>query len=708
MRFFLKKDELIQLVKYRKIQFDIVTIFLFLLLVYATSTIWYSYQKDKEVVLDFSQNLMKQVSHQVIDRFEELLQTTEHFAEIEKSFIPDIHSISLENKDLISFMLNAVKLIPDLTILHIATIEGTWIGVFTLFPHSTFRNDPSRLLPEDYKYAIQFVDRRTSTPKETWIYKNENGDTVSTEQVKNVTYDPRGRPWFIGAINTKKPFWSPVYIFAITKEPGISLGWPIFDSKGNLFAVSGGDIELRFISRYLSKQPIGKSGRSMIFTEEGFAIAGAGLKTVEQGAFDIPKLTPVEEIDPTFTMAYHIFSDTRKESFEFMKNDTEYIASVTPYQPPSLEKWLIAIVVPAKDFLEKVIFIQKNLYIISISILVGAMILVAFFSKRISRPIVALADIVNRTRNLDLEGEVDVETSIKEIHLMKLAVSAMRSALKSFGKYVPKDIVFGLMQQGKEIQLGGERKEITILFSDIYDFTTISESLPAETVMQQLSAYYELLSNIILKCNGTIDKYIGDGIMAFWGAPSPVADHAFLACRSALLCQNGLLELNSFWKKEGLPLLITRIGIHGGTVIVGNIGTTERMNYTIMGDPVNLASRLETINKVYKTKIIISEEIYLKVGQRFLVRPLDVVAVKGKIQAVKIYELIGQYDAEPDLKPSEDLMTFCTSFEKAFDLYQAQQFSEAAALFNILHQQFPDDYPVQLYIERCQEALKPK
>lgn len=708
MRFSFKKDEIIHLFKYRKLQFEIVTIFLFLLLVYAITTLWYTFEKDKEVVLDFSQSLMKQVSHEVIDRFDELLKSTENFANIEKSLITDINSISLENKDLISFMLNAVKLLPDLTILHIATVQGTWIGVFTLFPHSTFRNDPSRLLPEDYKYAIQYIDRRTSTPKEIWIYKNAKDETVSTEEVKNVTYDPRSRPWFIGAVKTRKNFWSSVYIFAITKEPGISLGCPILDSSGNVFAVSGGDIELRFISRYLSKQSIGRSGRSMIFTDEGFVIAGPGIKTVEQGPFDIPKLTPVEQVDPIFTQAYHLFSINRKDSFDFMQNNTEYIASFTPYTPPSLEQWLIAIVVPAADFLEKVIFIQKNLYLLSFAILMVAMVLVAFFSKRISRPIVALAEIVNRTKHLDLEGEVNVKTNIKEIYLMKQAVSAMRSALKSFGRYVPKDIVFGLMEQGKEIQLGGERKEITIFFSDIYNFTSISENLPAESVLKQLSIYYGKLSDIIIKCNGTIDKYIGDGIMAFWNAPSPVPDHAALACRAALLCQESLTKMNADWEKEGIPQLITRIGIHEGNVIVGNIGTTERMNYTIMGDPVNLASRLEGTNKIYKTKILVSEEIHKNVGERFLMRPLDVVTIKGKAVMVKIYELMGEFDAEEELQPSESLIRFCETFEKAFNLYQEKKWAEAAAIFKMLHQQYPDDYSTQLYIERCAAELKPK
>lgn len=700
------KDSTFHFLKYRKLQVDILTIFLLLLLVYSFSTLWYTYKNDKEVVIEFSDSLMRQVSTSVITHTQSLLESTEQFAEIEKTLITDMSSVSLENKELIAYMMNAIKMIPDLTILHVATVEGTWIGMFTLFPHSTYRNNPTIPLPANYKFAIQYIDRSTPDVKEYWIYKNEEGVTLETETVKNITYDPRTRPWFIGAEASKKPFWSPVYSFAITKQPGISIGAPVFNKKGELIAVTGGDIELRFISRFLSKQQIGKQGRAMILTQAGFVIAAPNLETQEQGPFDIPKLKQVNQVDPIFREAYNRYAKIPEQAFVFDQNETEYIASFTPYTPPSQEKWLIAIVVPASDFLAKVMEKQRDLYLISLVLLILSSILIVFFSRQISHPIVLLAKEVDRIKHLDLKGDVAVKTSIKEIYLMKRAVSAMKSALKSFGYYVPKEIVFGLMEQGKEIQLGGERKDITIFFSDIYDFTTISEGQPTELLMKQLSLYFEKISNIILECNGTIDKYIGDSIMAFWGAPTPMPDQEFRACHAALLCQHKLALLNSEWQMKDLPQFRTRIGIHEGNVIVGNIGTAERMNYTIMGDPVNLASRLESVNKSYKTKIIISAQVQEKVASRFLTRPLDIVAVKGKTKVVKIYELVGEFDGEEGIKPTEDEIKFCAAFEKAFHLFEEKKWIQAGELFNELLKQHPEDYPTELYLERIKENLR--
>lgn len=691
--------------KYRKLQFDILTIFLLLLLIYSASTLWYTYKKDKQVVLDFSDGLMKQVSTSVIDHAQSLFISTEQFADIEKTLISGLGSINLENRELITYMMNAIKMIPDLTILHVATIEGTWIGMFTLFPNSTYRNAPSIPLPADYKYAIQYVDRSTPVAKEYWIYKNEEGTTLETESVTDITYDPRVRPWFIGVEATKKPFWSPVYSFAITKQPGISFGSPMFNKAGELYAVTGGDIELRFISRFLSRQQIGKKGEAMIMTDTGFVIAAPNLLTHEEGPYSSPKLTQVNQVNPLFAQAYRHYISSKEEAFIFEKEGVEYIASFTPFVPPSHEKWLISIVVPAEDFLAKVLQKQKNLYLISFVMLILSSLLIVIFSRQISRPIVKLARVINRIRHLDLKEEVNVKTHIKEIYLMKEAVSAMRSALKSFGFYVPKEIVFGLLEQGKEIQLGGERKEITIFFSDIYSFTTISESLPTEIVMKQLSIYFEKISNIILLSNGTIDKYIGDSIMAFWGAPAPVSDPEIKACRAALLCQHCLSDLNADWEKRSLPQFKTRIGIHEGNVIVGNIGTAERMNYTIMGDPVNLSSRLEQINKVYHTKIIISEKIYEKVKDHFLTRPIDVVAVKGKTQMVKIFELVGQLDGEKEIKPTDAQIQFCLAFENGFNLYQEKKWIKAAEIFNELLKKNPEDFVTQIYLDRIKENL---
>jgi adenylate cyclase len=252
-----------------------------------------------------------------------------------------------------------------------------------------------------------------------------------------------------------------------------------------------------------------------------------------------------------------------------------------------------------------------------------------------------------------------------------------------------------LLSRGREIELGGEKKEITILFTDIQDFTTIAEALPTEELMSLLGEYFDLLSKIILEHQGTIDKYIGDSIMAFWGAPIENKDHALLACKAALACQEAVIKLNEKRKEKGQPEFFTRIGITTGVAIVGNIGTEKRMNYTVIGDIVNTASRFQNINKIYHTSIIISEALREKIQGAFLTRPLDVIEVKGKMIQVPIFELVGVHG-----KSDESLYR---RFQEAYEAYQQQDKKRALALFEEIHQNFPEDYPTQFYLERLKK-----
>ena len=255
---------------------------------------------------------------------------------------------------------------------------------------------------------------------------------------------------------------------------------------------------------------------------------------------------------------------------------------------------------------------------------------IAYFSKRISNPIVILSKEIDKIKRLELDSTISVFSKIKEIMLMNQSITSMRLAFRSFVRYVPKRVVIDLLERGKEIGLGGEKKELTIFFSDINDFTPIAEAYPTSFVMQTLNQYLDDLSKVILEHEGTIDKYVGDGIMAFWGAPLNVPDHARRACLTALLCQQHVENINAQFRAENKPEFSTRIGISAGTVILGNVGTDERFNYTVIGDPVNATARIQDLNKIFKTKTIISDDTYRQVGQAFLVRPLDFIEVKGK------------------------------------------------------------------------------
>jgi adenylate cyclase len=211
---------------------------------------------------------------------------------------------------------------------------------------------------------------------------------------------------------------------------------------------------------------------------------------------------------------------------------------------------------------------------------------------------------------------------------------------QTFSKFVSHTVVDELLAHPEKLKLGGDKKILTVLFSDIRGFTSISEVLTPEALVDHLNVYLQAMTDLVIKYNGTLDKYVGDEIMAFWGAPIPQDDHALLACKCALEMMEVLHKMNDKWRAEGKPPLDIGIGLNTGEMVVGNMGSASRMDYTLMGDQVNLGARIEGTNKVYGTNIIISEFNYEHVRDHVVVRELDLIRVKGKELPVKIFELI--------------------------------------------------------------------
>jgi adenylate cyclase len=217
----------------------------------------------------------------------------------------------------------------------------------------------------------------------------------------------------------------------------------------------------------------------------------------------------------------------------------------------------------------------------------------------------------------------------------------MSKAIKAFAAFVPVDLVRELISSEKGLETGGHSRFLTIMFTDLEAFSTLSENRPSHELLQQVSSYLGVCSRIIAEERGTVDKFIGDAVMAFWGAPNELEDHALRACVAAMRIQQAMDQLNAQWKSEGLPELKVRIGIHSDAVLVGNIGSTDRMSYTVMGDGVNVASRLEGLNKNFGTRTCISKTVYREAGERLLLRPLGEMEVKGRKSMIEVYELQG-------------------------------------------------------------------
>jgi len=389
------------------------------------------------------------------------------------------------------------------------------------------------------------------------------------------------------------------------------------------------------------------------------------------------------------------------KQFRFNFKGMNYICSFSPFPADSVFKWVVGIVIPENDFME---ITKKNTFIIifvSLVTLLLSFLIGLLISNSITHELNALADETEKIREFDLDNPVRIDSRLVEIHQMGESFYNMEIGLRSFSKYVPSEIVRFLIQSGQEAELGGENRVLSVCFSDIADFTTISESLTPNRLVTDLGDYLSEMSSIVLRNGGTIDKYIGDAIMAFWNAPMDCADHAFQACKSAIESHKRLEELRGTrWKEEQKPLFKARFGINTGELVVGNMGSDRRMNYTVLGDTVNLASRLEGINKMYNTFIICSEFTYEMVKDNIACRILDVVRVKGKTKPVAIYEVVGFKD---DL--SAEMEQFINEYADALKYYMNRQFNDALKIFTRLQIQKPGDTPSKLLKDRCQRYL---
>jgi adenylate cyclase len=279
-----------------------------------------------------------------------------------------------------------------------------------------------------------------------------------------------------------------------------------------------------------------------------------------------------------------------------------------------------------------------------------------------------------------------------------------RMLRRAFNRYFSPHVVADILDNSAQVELGGKMLEATAFFSDIKDFTSFAEKTAPKELVHFLNQYFSVASDVILRNEAMLDKYIGDAIMAIFGAPIPRHDHAKVACLTALEVQEVLSAYHAHPDRDpGMPVFVTRIGLHTGNMVIGNIGSSSRLDYTAIGDTVNVASRLEGVNKVFGTRIIISETTYEQATDVIAARPLDFLKVKGKAIPIRIFELVGRSGAVPQLQT--EIIGF---FNEGLQLYRQREFGRAAGIFKRVQEIDPNPVPSALYLKRCAELSEQK
>ncbi|SHO80982.1 Adenylate cyclase [hydrothermal vent metagenome] len=458
---------------------------------------------------------------------------------------------------------------------------------------------------------------------------NNNGDFIQVKKssdvkilrgIDNNKYDPRKRIWFKDV--NHKIYWSKPYRYASSNNMGITVSSAIFDKNNSKIKVAGADITATKLYKFVVSQARKIGGEIIVFDNN---------KDIITSSLNNKNIINSHIINKAFK--------NLREGILKDNNGVKYLSFISHFPKTSNMNWNILVVIPQEVILGDLLSTIIETILISIIILIIFIFIVIFVSYRLSNPIVKISNQIKDIEALNLSINITNNSEVEEIYQTQLSLKSLQIALSSFIKYLPVVLIQKLIKAGCEAKVGGEERDLAIMFTDIENFTTISESMTPSAIAYQLSEYFEIIDNSINNREGTIDKYIGDAVLAFWGAPENVDNPSLKAIESALEIRENLEILNKKWAKEGKEIFKTRIGIHYGKTLVGNIGSNYRLNYTVIGDSVNIASRLEYINKDYGTYLLFSDRVKDNLGNKYKSIYIDSVLLKGKQQPTKFYTI---------------------------------------------------------------------
>jgi adenylate cyclase len=685
---------------------SIVLLFVLLVVPIFTAMLWFTYTTNDKMTRSNAKDLMERFrfeavanTRNLLSPIESMVGTAATLGNAEKQFYRDDKSFTYL-KDIL---------------LHSETISSVYVG----FDDGTFRmvmRTPAGLriqdktVPQDSAFGLRWLDRASKNKEghtDKFHFKNKlDVDVGASDAV--ATYDPRLRDWYKEAAINKKVTMTEPYIFSASGLPGITIAAPFY-LNGQIAGVVGADITLDNLSQFLASRVVSPGAMSLIIDDHDKIIANSNLKEQAKrvnGKVDLKHIGALDSDLPALAMVQQSKA-TSKENFTFTHpiSGDEYAASFSSFSSDVDKRWQVLILAPLDDFSGPLKENNRRLLYFGSLAIILQILFIYFLSRLIAKPLERLEKKVNDVRELNEGSQTQViESPIREIASLSRAVDTLDNAVRSFAAFVPVDLVKHLIESDQQLQLGGQSRFLTMMFCDVEAFSTLAESSPSNELLARISAYLEAVTLAVNEQNGTVDKFIGDAAMAFWGAPAPLNDHAWHACAAAIRISQRMAVLNEKWVAEGLAPLQVRIGIHCDAVMVGNIGSKHRMSYTVMGDAVNLTSRLEGINKDYGTQICVSHAVFREVGERLNLRPINEVNVKGRRATLQIYELLGVVDinnTNSDLEAKTNIIEQCKLTKHAYQAFHDRQWKEATLRYDSLLAHFPNDALAISMLQRC-------
>src|SRR5437762_2801428 len=423
--------------------------------------------------------------------------------------------------------------------------------------------------------------------------------------------------------------------------PMITLSAPL---RGGVRGVLAADLKLDKFSDLVQAQRPGEHGTAVIFDAFGVLLAHPDFARLLEHARHHPSHPQMPQIDEIrnglIGAVMRRWDGSDRYDGNISEEGQDYIFRLRKFSEDNAYSGYSLLIAAEGDFAPTVRRLQSRGLVLALLACGCFMPVVWIFGSRMSRSLRRLTEQANQLHSLAAPDEKSVTSNISEIHDLGSTLSVAQRTISSYAHFVPKDIVTGIIDGSISTELGGVRQEVTVLFTDVANFTGIAEASDPDNLMRQMSRHFTALTEAFIAEGGTVDKFIGDSVMVFWNAPHLQFDHVERACRAALVATAASEALNTQFTAEGLRPFAVRLGIHFGDAVVGNWGSAERMEYTVLGNSVNLAARLEGLNKEYGTTILVSEAVRDRVHNRFHFNAIASVIAKGMTAETQVFELV--------------------------------------------------------------------
>jgi adenylate cyclase len=624
-------------------QLSITALFVAVVLAVGLTLVVLSFDRARSITRAAALAFIDRVADHTADRIDGQFKAVRSVLEVLRQLPPVTAGAIVDNAPLYATLAALLRQHGQLYNLYVGYDDGAFIELDALDrAGAAVRAQLSA--PDEATFRLTVIDKPPGAPsrvRRTYYLADDLRLVAQAE--READYDPRDRPWYRGGFEPGAAAITDPYLFKGVALTGYTVRAPFAGSRRGIVA---GDILLTDADAFLRAQKLGRSGVVFLFDDRGRVIAHPHLSEFVRArspdaAIDLPRLRQLEAVDIERPLAAWRASGDAQQIFDAPDRRT-YVAAFRSIETAGAANLRLAVMAPLDEFFADIEAGRRALLLLALAAVLAALPVVWWIGSVLSRSMRSLALETERIQRFELEGEPGrVRSVIREIDELGRSVSTMRAVLRTFSRFVPKRLVQQLVEKGAALRLGGSRREVTVLFTDIAGFTKIAEKADPEQVMLRTSRYLALLTEAIMAHGGTVDKFVGDAIMAIWNAPADDPDHVVHACGAVLACREANRQLNASFEREGWPAFNTRFGLHVGEAVVGIIGSADRMAYTALGATVNLAARLEPLNKDYGTEILVSAAVRARAAEHFDFRPIDKVTPKGFEAAVEIYELRG-------------------------------------------------------------------